>query len=136
MLTVKISKNDVAPEKWHHIAESLELPEGREEVIVTRIPGLLPVEEGWKVAQRKIDLPEWLIADNLDKERWFILHTTEPRFLAEIADGESFNPPFEYELDSGEYLCNFLWFEPPPEDLTLICEQVNQVLELYDFEDN
>lgn len=135
MFTVKISKNDVSPEKWRQIVEALELPEGMDEVIVTRIPGLVPVEEGWKIEQNKIEFPEWLIADDLDRKRWFVLHTKEPRFIAEIADGESFNPPFEYELDSGEYLCNFLWFDLPPEDMTLICEQVNQIIEQYDFEE-
>ena len=136
MLTVKLSREDFRdPGKWNQIVTSLELPKNRQEVIVTRIPGLIPVKEGWQVQQHQIKLPEWLIAEDLDRQRWFVLHCADPRFLAEIADTERFNPPFEYELESGEYLCNFMWFDEPPEDLTWICEQVNQLIEQYDFGD-
>ena len=133
MFTVKLSKSDfVSSEKWDEITESLELPEGREHVIVTRIPGLLPVEEGWKVDTSVPQPVEWLWADDAGGKRSFLVHTYHPRFIAEIIDNdEELHPPFEYITSCGEMLCNFNWIDAPPEDLTQLLNEAEIFLDEY-----
>jgi len=134
MFTVKLTKSDFAdPVKWEEIAEALQLPDGRDEVIVMRIPGLLPVEPGWEIKQKVKQPSEWLWADDVEGKHSYIIHTRRPRFIAEIVDdNKTFNPPFEYETQSGETLCNFIWLDPPPEDLTLLLNEAENFLAEYD----
>ncbi len=135
MFCVKISKSDFkSPAKWAEIAKSLELPAGRNEAIVMRIPGLLPVEEGMKIEQSIKQPEEWIIGESIDGHRQWIIHARKPRFIAEIFDDED-TPrlsPFEYQLDSGQWLSNFLWQDQPPEDLTLLCIEAGEAIEKYD----
>ena len=137
MFIVKISRGDFRdPHKWDDIQKSLELPPGSFEAIVTRIPGLLPVRPIMKV-DTEIKLPdEWMIGESIDGERQWVVHTTEPRFFAEIVDDsdDMFNPPFEYQMRSSQWLCNFLWFDYPPEDLTILCREAEEAIEMYDTE--
>jgi len=133
MFTIKISKMDVTPEKWLEIEKSLELPPGRDEVIVMRIPGLLPVEAGFAVNTQIKEPDEWMIGESIDGERQWIVHCRRPRFIAEIVDDDDkLNPPFEYQMRSGQWLCNFYWFDAPPEDLTILCMETQEAIEMYD----
>lgn len=135
MFTVKIKQSDFKdPAQWQAIAQALELPPGRTEAIVTRIPGLLPVEAGWKVESHAKPPEEWMVAEGVDGQRQWIVHTAEPRFIAEIVDddNDSLNPPFEYQTNSGQWLCNFTWYDPPPEDLTILCREAEEAIEMYD----
>jgi len=135
MFTVKISKSDFKnPGRWAELARLLDLPDGRMEAIVMRMPGLLPVEPATKIETHGKEPEEWLIAESLDGEREWVIHNREPRFMAEIVDDEedTFNPPFEYQLKNGQWLCNFNWLEPPPEDLTILCNEAETAIEIYD----
>lgn len=135
MLTMKLSRDDFRDEtKWAELALALELPEGRTEAIVTRIPGLLPVEPGMKIETHGKEPDEWMIAESIDGERQWIVHTTGPRFIAEIVDDDEdvFNPPFEYQMRSSQWLCNFTWYDAPPEDLTILCREAEEAIEIYD----
>ena len=138
MLTVKLNQSDFAdPARWQQVARDLELPEGRNHVIVTRIPGLVPVEPGWKIEQEIPQPEEWLWGDSCRKEdgtvRSYIVHTHEPRFIAALKDdSDSLDPPFEYILSDGSKLCNFVWLDPPPEDLTALLNEAEQFINDYD----
>ena len=135
MLTVKISQNDFKdPHQWDMIAESLELPPGRREAIVTRIPGLLPVQAAMKIDIQIKESDEWMIGESIDGERQWVIHAQTPKFIAEIVDDseDEFNPPFEYQTRSGQWLCNFLWLDYPPEDLTVLCREAAEAIEMYD----
>ena len=37
---------------------------------------------------KKTNIPKWLIAEDVECSRWFIVHTQFPRFVAEIFDDE------------------------------------------------
>ena len=135
MMTVKLSCKDFKDfDKWHEIVKSLELPEGRDEVIVTRIPGLLPVKPGMKIDTQIKEPDEWMIGESTDGQRQWIVHTKEPRFIAEIVDDDEdmFNPPFEYQMRNNQWLCNFVWYDYPPDDLTIICMEAQESIEIYD----
>lgn len=135
MLTVKLSRDDFkSSAKWSQIAESLELPEGRDEAIVTRIPGLMPVEPGMKINSQIKQPDEWMVGESIDGKRQWIVHTRGHRFIAEIIDDEEdiLNPPFEYQMRSGQWLCNFVWFDYPPADLTIVCMEAQEAIEMYD----
>jgi len=134
MFTTKIKKADFKkPEKWREIAEALQLPEGRDEALVMRIPGLLPVKAGWKIDTKIPQPSEWLWADDVGGLHSYIMHTRQPRFIAELVeDDEALNPPFEYETRRGETLCNFVWLDEPPEDLTQLLGEVEEFLADYD----
>ena len=134
MLTVKLSQSDFKdPAKWAEVAKSIELPTGRMEAIVMRIPGLLPVEPGWEVETSIKPPDEWMVGEAIDGRRQWIVHTREPRFIAEIIDDDDeLNPPFEYQMSSSQWLCNFLWLDEPPEDLTILCAEAEGVIETYD----
>jgi hypothetical protein len=135
MLTVKLSRNDFCDlEKWQQIAEALELPPVNKEVIVMRIPGLLPVELGMKIDIKIKQPDEWMIGESIDGKRQWIVHTQKPRFLAEIIDDDKdvFNPPFEYQMRNGQWLCNFTWYDYPAEDITILCLEAEDAIETYD----
>jgi len=134
MFTVKIQKSDFKQQtKWQAIAEALELPAGRSETIVMRIPGLIPVQEGFKIESEIPQPSEWLWADDVGGEHSYVIHTHTPRFIAEIVeDEEALNPPFEYQTKRGEMLCNFIWLDPPPEDLTILLNEAEIFIEEYD----
>lgn len=134
MFTVQIQADDFKdPVKWAAVAQALELPSGRTEAIVSRIPGLLPVEPGMKIESHGKPPEEWMIGEAVDGKRHWIIHTGESRFIAEVVDdGESLNPPFEYQMRSGQWLCNFTWYDAPPEDLTILCREAEEAIEMYD----
>jgi len=137
MFCVKIKKSDFkSAARWAEITAALELPEGRDEVIVMRIPGLLPVKEGWKIEQQ-IKLPEeWMIGESVKGKRQWIVHTFEPRFIAEIFDDDSEDMGIgglQYQMRNCQWLCNFLWLDPPPEDLTSLLQEAEDAIEIYDY---
>ena len=133
MFTVKLQKTDFKNSaKWQQIAKDLDLPESRNHVIVTRIPGLLPVEAGWETETNIVQPSEWLWADDAGGVHSYIVHTHSPRFIAEIVEDDELHPPFEYQLITGETLCNFTWLDPPPEDLTALLNEAENFLAEYD----
>ena len=135
MLTVKLTAKDFkSPAKWAEIKVSLELPPGGDEAIITRIPGLLPVEPGAKIDQNIERPPVWLLADDVFGDKWYLIHTIEPRFICRVADEEEEHclSPFDYETSDGQDLCHFIWFDNPPEDLTAILNEAEQFMADYD----
>ena len=135
MLTVKISKADFkSDKKWAEIAKSLDLPGGRDEAIITRIPGLLPVEAGMEIQQGIERPPAWLLADDTKGDRWYLIHTAEPRFICRVADDEDGVDPagLHYETTDEQDLCHFVWIDNPPEDLTALLNEAEQFLADYD----
>lgn len=61
----------------------------------------------------------FLLAHNIHGDRRYIVHTEEPRFIAEIGDDpEAVHSGIEYVLPAGAgTLYNFAWFDPcPPQD--------------------
>ena len=68
MFVVMLKKSEFKPKRWQEISAALELPEDRKEVAVMRIPGLLPVEEGWKVSFNTCPPDEWLTGENIDTD--------------------------------------------------------------------
>lgn len=82
--------------------------------------------------------PEWLIADDSNAQRWYIVHTTEPAFIAEIFDNdddEGIVGGFSVGLSNGQYLGNFnLWSDVPLDvAFVAVCHRVGPVLDEYDF---
>ena len=133
MFTVKIQKSDFKnPAKWQEVVESLELPPERSEAIVMRIPGLLPVGEGAEITTNIPQPSEWLWADDVGAKHSYIIHTHQPRFIAEMSDEDELHPPFEFCLKTGEMLCNFTWLDPPPEDLTQVLNEAETFILEYD----
>jgi len=56
---------------------------------------------------------EWLVAENIDGGRTFVVHTRPPRFIAEVCD-ECQLAPLMAALSNGQELAWFVWQDPPP----------------------
>jgi len=136
MFTVKLDRSDFKdPSRWTEIANALELPEGRTWAIVARIPGLLPVVTRIKIECHGKEPDEWMLGEAIDGKRQWIIHTRGTQFIAEIVDDEddALNPPFEYRMSSGQWLCNFTWYDDaPPQDLMILCREAEEAIEIYD----
>ncbi len=51
---------------------------------------------------------EWLIAENIDGSRQYIIHTLTPRFIGEILD----------TANGGNEVKELEWIDPPPQDVS------------------
>jgi len=49
-------------------------------------------------------LDRWLIAENIESSRQYIIHTQQPRFIGEILDNE----------DGGNDVTELIWIDEPP----------------------
>ena len=76
-------------------------------------------------------IDEWLWGDNVGGARSYIIHTSVPRFICRIGDDDQVHPPFEYELADEEGLFDFIWIDPPPEDLTVLLTEAEQFVYKY-----
>ena len=69
------------------------------------------------MVQPKLMLPEWLIGEPPDKgPRTFLIHTCEPRFIAEVFNGDDADgllDSFSYALSNGQSLARFVWMDKP-----------------------
>ena len=80
-------------------------------------------------------LAEWIVGEDLDG-RWYLIHTTEPRFVCEVFDAddeEAILAPFSFA--GGEYqLANFVWYDevPPKKKLRSLLSAGCRVLAEYD----
>ena len=136
MFVVMLKKSEFKPKRWREISAALELPEDRKEVAVTRIPGLLPVEEGWKVSFNTCPPDEWMAGENIDGSRQYLIHSKSPRFIAEILDDvdDLRIGGFQYQMNTGQWLSDFFWLDPPPEDLTALLNEAESFIIEYDQE--
>ena len=67
----------------------------------------------------------WLIAESIDSERQYIVHTHTPRFVAEIL----------YDAEGGNYIDDFDFIDEPPADpqyLAQVMREAGQALAEYD----
>lgn len=78
---------------------------------------------GQKMAYTKFD--RWLIAENIDGSRQYIIHTQKPRFIGEIMDNEI----------GGNDVTDFIWLDEPPKDvqfLALLMREAGDAIAEYD----
>jgi len=61
-------------------------------------------------------LDEWLIAENVDGSRQFILHSQYPRFVGEIVDNDR----------GGSDVTEFEWMDEPPLDATIMARLMRE----------
>lgn len=134
-MIMRLKKEDVRPGVWERITAELQLPDGAEEAVVMRMPGLLPVEPATVTAAAPDwPMPPWLLADDPFSGRWYLVHTARPRFICRVADDEEEPDPagLHYITADGQDLCHFVWIDNPPKDLTALLAEAEQYLEDYD----
>lgn len=61
-------------------------------------------------------LDEWLIGENLDGDRQYIVHTQYPRFVGEIIDNDA----------GGNDVTSFDWLDEPPLDATIMARLMRE----------
>lgn len=59
---------------------------------------------------------EWLIAENIDGSRQYIIHTLPPRFIGEILDNDS----------GGNDVDNFQFIDDPPADAEYLAQLMRE----------
>ncbi|NIP26662.1 MAG: hypothetical protein GWN94_19825 [Phycisphaerae bacterium] len=59
---------------------------------------------------------KWLIAENVDGSRQYIIHTQEPRFIGEILDNE----------EGGKDVNEFIWLDEPPLDVSFMARLMRE----------
>lgn len=77
---------------------------------------------------------EWIVGEGVIG-RDYLIHTLEPRFIAEIFD----EPPldkFEFSLSNGQTLANFVWSDDPPtsKELIRLLARADEALADYDLQ--
>lgn len=80
---------------------------------------------------------EWLIAENENGRRQYLIHTTAPRFWCRLCDDDEDYPMsgLTAELDNGQTLADFTWFDQPPVDdavLLSLFREASDAIDLYD----
>jgi hypothetical protein len=68
---------------------------------------------------------EWLIGENVDGSRQYIVHTLPPRFIGEIIDNE----------EGGNDMTDFQFFDDPPADpvyLARLMREAGDAINEYD----
>jgi hypothetical protein len=61
-------------------------------------------------------LDEWLLAENLDGSRQYVVHTQYPRFVGEIIDTDV----------GGSNVLDFEWLDEPPLDATIMARLMRE----------
>jgi len=63
--------------------------------------------------QARID--EWLIGENVPGDRQYIVHSSDPVFIAEIFDEDDAPviDEIEFSMESGQVLSRFVWYCEP-----------------------
>lgn len=136
MLTIRLKSNEFPPKRWLQIARDLELPEGATEAVVMRLPGLVPFDAAMEISSPASRVPAWLLAYDVHSGRWYLIHMARPRFVCRVADEDDATEPagLHYITAKEQDLCEFVWLDPPPEDLTAIMNEAEQYLADYDDE--
>jgi len=128
----KTDFKDIA--RWQQVTEYLKLPKRRDEIAIVRVPGLLPVAEGSEIKQSYNIADDWLVGENINGSRQYIIHIALPRFIAEILDDSDRMrlAPLQWQMQNGQWLSDFLWIDKPPEDLTILINEAEEFIEEYD----
>ena len=66
------------------------------------------------MAYSKFD--KWLVAENIDGSRQYIIHTQTPRFIGEILDNE----------EGGNEVTEFIWLDEPPADASFLAQLMRE----------
>ncbi len=80
---------------------------------------------------------EWLIAENEDGSRQYLIHTVKPRFWCRVCDdGEKFSiAGLSAAMANGQTLAEFEWLDEPENNeqvLLSLTQEANDFLELYE----
>lgn len=91
-----------------------------------------------KAATPMANTPEWLVCEDVDGDRTFVFHATEPRFLCEVYDeGEAGSHKVAYRMQDGRTVGGFIWYDGTDgagADTAALGKQAALALETY--EDN
>lgn len=85
-------------------------------------------------------MPEWLICEDVDGDRTFVFHTSEPRFVCEVFDENETgwdSSNITFEMHDGRQLGGFVWYDDVNEDevdIQAFSAHAAEALEIY--EDN
>jgi len=58
----------------------------------------------------------WLIAENIEGSRQYIIHTHRPRFIGEILDN----------AEGGNDVTDFIWLDEPPLDVSFMARLMRE----------
>ena len=78
---------------------------------------------------------EWIVGEGLESPgRWYVIHTFEPRFVAEICDDMDLESGITWSLANGQSACNVEFYDAPPggEDLHRLILSLGEIVDDYD----
>lgn len=79
---------------------------------------------------------EWIIGEGIDAAaRWYVIHTREPRFIAEVCDeDEAPLTPLSWVIGDGQIITSVVFYDDPPagEELDRLMFGLREILDDYD----
>jgi len=81
------------------------------------------------------DLAEWIVGEAADDFRWYIIHTAEPAFIAEVVDSDEAGDAAVAAMDDDTVLACVRWIgiPPSPERAAELFRAARRAMRAYDL---